>query len=237
MNKAMDFKGWRPVSQSLFMVLALIFVWATIGLAQDFKADPDAFIQETSKSLTDKDEVTMMFWMPEEFWKVTDAGNPYANAAFTEEITKVFRPYIVLLVCTGKMGPFGGITYSSEETIRAAIQIRDGKGNRYRPLHEDALSADTKNFLLMIKPLFANMFGQMGQNLRAFLFPAKDEAGDKIAEAKKEGVFWVELGGKEFRWRLPLGSLFAPKICPTCVEKLSGAYKFCPWDGTKLPDK
>ena len=236
MNRLMGFKGRNFLPASLFTAVSLFFVWAAIGLAQEPKVDPDAFMQETSKSLTEKNEITFVNWIPEEFWRISVAQGPTASAALTEEITKVFRPYIVLLTYTGKAGPFGGVTYSSEETIRATIQIRDSKGNRYRPLNEDAIGPDTRNFLQMIKPLFANMFGQMGQNMRVFLFPAKNEVGDKVAEAKKEGVFWVELGGKEFRWKLPLGSLLAPKICPMCVEKLSGAYNFCPWDGTKLPD-
>ena len=55
-------------------------------------------------------------------------------------------------------------------------------------------------------------------------------------DAKKEGFFLVELGENEFRWRLPLSSLLPLTICPTCGEELSGAYKFCPWDGTKLSE-
>lgn len=88
----------------------------------------------------------------------------------------------------------------------------------------------------MMKPLFANMLGPMGQNMVFFLFPSNNKEGQKIADSKKEGSFSVEMGEREFRWRLPLGSLLPPKICPTCGEKLSGAYKFCPWDGTKLPE-
>jgi len=80
------------------------------------------------------------------------------------------------------------------------------------------------------------MLGPTGQNTHFFLFPAKNEKGQKIAEAKKEGTFSVELNEREFSWRLPLSSLLPPKICPTCGEKLSGAYKFCPWDGSKLPE-
>jgi hypothetical protein len=47
----------------------------------------------------------------------------------------------------------------------------------------------------------------------------------------------VKMGEKEFHWRLPLGSLLPPKICPKCGETFSGAYKFCPWDGSTLVEK
>jgi len=86
----------------------------------------------------------------------------------------------------------------------------------------------------MIKPVIANTLGPLGQNMHFLLFPAKDKNGQNIAEAKKEGAFSVKLGEREFKWRLPLGSLLPPKICPKCGEKLSGAYNYCPYDGTPL---
>jgi len=86
----------------------------------------------------------------------------------------------------------------------------------------------------MIKPVIVNTLGPLGQNMHFFLFPAKNKSGRNIADAKKGGVFSVRLGEREFKWRLPLGSLLPPKICPRCGEKLSGAYKYCPYDGTPL---
>jgi hypothetical protein len=68
------------------------------------------------------------------------------------------------------------------------------------------------------------------------IFGIGRETGRNISDATKEGVYYIEVGEKEFRWKLPLGSLLPPKICPVCKEKLSGAYKYCPWDGTKLPE-
>ena len=156
--------------------------------------------------------------------------------AQAEEFIKILRPYTVIVVVDGKIGAFGGVTYTPEAAIRDSIQIKDSKGDRYRPFSEGAFDADAKSLLSMMKPLFANMLGPMGQNMVFFLFPSNNKEGQKIADAKKEGSFSVEMGEREFRWRLPLGSLLPPKICPTCGEKLSGAYKFCPWDGTKLPE-
>jgi len=62
-------------------------------------------------------------------------------------------------------------------------------------------------------------------------------AGRRIADAKEEGSFAVLIGEKKYRWKLPLGSLLPPKTCAECGEELSGAFKFCPYEGTKLPGK
>lgn len=236
MNKTVGLKRRKIGLSTCFIVVFLILLWTTIGVAEDSKVDINEFFREIFKTSTNQDKMTMMGWIPEEYWQVISAQDPNITAAKTEELKKVFRPYILLFVSANKMGPFGGMTYQSEATIRAKIQIKDSEGNRYRPLSEDVMNPDCKNFLLIIKPIFANMFGQMGQNMHFLLFPAENSKGQRIAEAKKEGVFSVELDENEFRWRLPLGSLLMPKICPTCRETLSGAYKFCPLDGTKLSE-
>ena len=156
------------------------------------------------------------------------------TAAQTEEFVKVLRPYMLIVAVDGNIGSFGEVTYKSETTIRNSIQVIDSLGTRYRPLGNENIDADTKNFLAMMKPVFVNMLGPIGQNMHFFLFPAKNTMGQNIAISKSEGAFLVKLDQREFKWRLPLGSLLQAKICPVDGEKLSGAWKFCPWHGVEL---
>lgn len=86
----------------------------------------------------------------------------------------------------------------------------------------------------MMGPVLVNMLGPMGQNMHFFLFSSKKKNGQEIAVAKREGAFSVKLDKREFKWRLPLGSLLPPKVCPIDGEKLNGAWKFCPWHGVAL---
>jgi hypothetical protein len=200
MIKSTSVKSRRFSLASVFIVVFLLFGYMATGIAQENMVDIDALTKETMKNSQEADEITLVWWIPEEYWGAIFAQD--------EEFMKVLRPYTIIVVANGKMDVFGGIAYESEATIQAGIK----------------------------EPTFVNMLGPTGQNMHFFLFPAKNEKGQKIAEAKKKGSFSVELGEREFIWRLPLGSLLPPKICPTCEEKLSGAYKFCPWDGTKLPE-
>ncbi|UCG51919.1 MAG: hypothetical protein JSW58_17430 [Candidatus Latescibacterota bacterium] len=212
----------------------LIFGWVSLSFAQDEKVDINALVQEIQKMSDETDEMTLVWWIPEEFWLVSFAQDPSVTETQTQEFLSVLRPYTIIAVVDGTLGPFGGVTYRPEAEIRSTIRIKDNQGTRYQPLGEDEVGADTKSLLAMMKPVFVNMFGPMGENMHFVIFPAKDKEGRRIGEAKREGAFSVSLGEREFRWRLPLGSLLPPKICPTCGEKLSGAYGFCPWDGAEL---
>lgn len=177
-----------------------------IGLAQEEgKVDLNALTQETQKISQKADEVTFVWWIPEEFWKISFAQDLTATEVQSEEFIKVLQPYTLIAVVDGKVGSFSGVTYSSEADIRANINIRDSQGAYYLQFNEDEVDADVKNLLSMIKPVIVNMLGPLGQNMHFLLFPAKNKNDQNIAEAKKEGTFSVRLGEREFRWRLPLG--------------------------------
>jgi hypothetical protein len=220
---------------SVFIVSFFLCVCVQYGMAQtESKVDLNNLIQETQQRSDKADEMTFVWWIPEEYWQVSFAQNPAMTQGQAEEFIKVFRPYTLILVVDAKVGTFGTPTYKSEAEIRNSIKLKDSQGNLYPPLSEAEVSVNTKNVLAMMKPMWTNTLGAMGQNMYFFLFLAQNKDGQGIAEAKKEGTFAVMLDEREFRWKLPLKSLLPSKICPTCNEKLSGAYKFCPWDGAKL---
>jgi len=217
-------------------VFSLLFscLFINVSFAETDAIDSGAVIQETQHMTNTKDELKFVWWIPVDFWQISLREEKDMTTAQIDEITKIFSPYLTVVVVDGKVGPMGGVKYISEADIRAGIKIRDRQGKLYGPLDEDKLDPDFKNGLGFMKPVFANLLGPMGENMQIFVFPVADSKGQKIADATKEGSFTVLLDGKEFKWRLPLGSLLPSKTCPACGEKLSGAYKFCHWDGTKL---
>jgi len=218
----------------LIAVALLLSSGMKFAFTADGQVDINTLIQETQKRSDKPGEMTFIWWIPEEYWKASFAQNPNMTAAQIEDFVKVFRPYTVIAAVDGTMGTYGSVTYKTEAEIRSTIKLVDGQGNAYVPLNEEEISADTKSFLAAMKPMLANALGPIGQNMYFFIFPAQDKSGQGITDAKKEGAFLVKLGDREFRWKLPLGSLLPPKICPTCKEKINGSYKYCPWDGTKL---
>jgi hypothetical protein len=219
-------------------VIVFLFCLSVIGSGERGFAqgtiDLTALAQETQKVSHKTDEVSLLWWIPEEFWRASISQGGDLSASQTEEFLKVLRPYLVVAVIDGRMGPIGGLTFKSEATIRESVQLIDASGKRYRTLNNDSLDADTKNLLQMFKPVLTNMLGPIGQNMHFLLFPAHDAKGGMIAEAKKEGAFSVQLGNAEYKWRLPLGSLLPLKTCPVDGEQLNGAWIFCPWHGARL---
>ena len=192
-------------------------------------------MRDTQRMSPKANEPTVVWWIPSAFWEAVLKQDPRMQPSQIDDFVKVLRPYTIIVAVDGKVGPIGGIQYKTEAHIRAAIRVVDKQGNTYAPLAAQKINADARNFLAMMKPILVNTIGPMGKNMHFFLFPAATRKGQRIADPRKEGKFSVNLGARKYKWRLPLGSLLPPKVCPRCRERFSGAYKFCPWCGTGLP--
>jgi hypothetical protein len=236
MNKAIRFNAGLMTTKALLIVLLACWGGGT-ALAQANQVDLNALTAETQKMHPDADRMTLVWWVPGEFWEATLAQDPTTTKAQAAQFMEILSPYTLVVVVDGKVGPLGGVTYKTEETIRETIRLVDGQGTAYRPLGKEKIGADTRNLLAVMKPILSNMMGQMGENMNFILFPAKSKTGLKIVEAGKEGSFTVKLGESDFVWRLPLGALLPAKICPVDGERLNGAWKFCPWHGDRLVTK
>ena len=232
MNRTVSIMRLRKTK--VFIVVFLIWANMCSSFAQDRKIDIDVLVYETQKMSQAANEMTLVWWIPEEIWRGSLEQNPNITVDKTEEFLKVLRRYMIIVVIDGEVGVFGRTTYKPRTTIENNIQVIDRQGTYYRPFSDEKIDADIKNFLLLMKPLLANMLGPLGENCHFFLFPPKNEKGEDIAVAKREGAFSVKLDKREFKWRLPLGSLLPSKVCPVDGEKLNGAWKFCPWHGVEL---
>jgi hypothetical protein len=217
------------------LMAPVLAMMAPVAWGQENKLDLPALVKETQITTQRERQVTLVWWIPEDFFRLSMAQNPNVSAAQAGEFIEQISPYIMVAVLDGNVGPAGSVTYRSESEIRAALKVVDAKGNRYQPLAEDAISNQARLFVTIMRPIMANMLGPMGQNVQFYLFAASDADGQPICNARKEGSLVITLGEREFKWKLPLNSLFAPVTCTKCKSACSGAWKFCPWCGTALP--
>ncbi len=234
MNIAID--SMKILKNCTIAMLTIVFLFGTSSQikAEDIKVNLTDLIKETQKTdLSDK-KINIVWWLPEGFWRANFDNDKSLTKEQRESFIAVLRPFILLMVIKGEVGTFAGVTYKSEEFIRRSLLVLDNQGLTYSPIPKEEIHGDAKNFLSMMKPLLSNMLGPMGANMHMFLFPAEGQDGELIANASEEGSFVVRLGEREFKWRLPLGSLLAPKYCPRDKEEYSGAWKYCPIHGSKL---
>lgn len=221
------------------MVVALLLLAAGTSAAKLLpydKVDLDEFLTETQKGSPDPNRLLLIDWTPVEYWAVVLAQDPTVSKEDREEFIEGAKSHTLIGVADGHISAAGGVTYRSEAWIRSRLRVKDAKGRYYYPLQTDELPSDVRVLLASMGPMMAALVGELGENMHFFAFPNQDSDGKRIDDPRGKGRFLIILGSEEYSYRLPLGSLLAKKTCPTCREKHSGAFSYCPYDGAKLPE-
>jgi hypothetical protein len=196
----------------------------------------DGITKETQRSVSGKEQIGIVWWIPTEFWE--QAARKHGSSA--EQARQTFaalHSYTVVAVAIGRLG-IGNVNWYSEQVIRSGTTLRDSGGAVYTPLTE--LSGDASGLVSIVKPIFSNLLGPMGQNIQLLFFPARSATGKLIADPLREGDFSVRLlypaekVDSQYEWRLPLTSLSPPRFCPVGKERVQADWKFCPWHGSPL---
>ena len=231
----MSKRTWRGLV--CVLPIAMVGIVSMVAVAaEEHQVRMGDLIHDTQKIVAEGDDLIIAWWLPTAFWEVS-ARQGGVDKAKTEEMVSVTRPYVIVMIVKAKTGPFGSMTYVPEARLRDMARLVDRDGNEYAPLDPDKVNEDARNLLRMMRPFIESSAGPVGKSMYFVVFPARNAKGEAIADAKEEGRFAVRLGKDQARWRLPLGSLLPPKTCAKCQEQLSGAFKYCPYCGSKLPER
>lgn len=202
----------------------------------------DTLIDETQ--ISDSNEgLTLIWWIPQEFWGVALHQDPSLPEANREEILKTLDPYFMLAVIQGELSSLGGARFYDEATVKQNLMVsfEDNKGKIETFSSLEEIPSDIAILQGTIRPMLSQMMGNMGQNFHFFTFKNADSQGKNRISAYENGIIKVQLAGigkvsnSEFKIELPLNSLFIPRLCPNGKEA-HVSWKFCPWDGTELSE-
>lgn len=187
------------------IVLAVVFVsFGLQTLAAAPKINYDALVKETMLFSEDPKRVTMIWWLPDEFWTAlfAEAKDPQTG----ERFRAVFRPYTVFIVVDGKQGALM-TRYRSKRDILETIELRDSRNEIYRPLNESEVDKLAVDLINDLQDVFARKLARFGRNMNYVFFTGKNKAGGRLCDPYKSGSIAVRLDGAELRWNLPLPSL------------------------------
>ena len=191
-------------------------------------------IQETQINLSNDHNIHLYWWVPAEYWEVAMLQDPTTTKEQIKEFIEPLKGYTIMMVVRGKLGYYGGVSYDNADTVRNNLVMIDEYNKEYKPLNEEDLSNEVSLIVDIIKPMMANMLGEMGSNMQFFVFSNKMNRGKEIFSPYSSNAVKVRCLEDEVKWRTPLGSLYKRKKCPIDEESFVGTYKFCPYHGDEL---
>lgn len=223
--------------RAAFLLAGMMMIPA-VGAAEStpakFEVKIDQFLRETQKTSPSTDTVDLVWWIPPQFWASVLADNADVPDKTRAEIEEIFAQYTVVAAVKGSIGNFGVDKFVSDDEMRAQLRLVDPHGTSYAPIAADKLDSRLVVMVQILKPLMANVVGQMGTNLNFYAFPAKTQDGRPVADPFGAGKLTIKLGSEEYAFRLPLGSLLPPRHDPASGEVFPGSYRYNPYTGAAL---
>lgn len=203
---------------------------ALLGQAVDLQK----LSQETMQWDRDQEVIRLVWWIPTEFWRESFKSNPNLAEEQKQAFYKAVDDYVVVVVIEAKLSALGSLTPSPQERIAERLSLAVGQTEKRRPLSESEIRGDARNLFAVMKPVMESMLGQFGQGMVFFCFDGMDAEGNRLLDPGRENFFSIDLGGKTYNWRLPLGSLLPPKYDAETGEEFPGNYVYSPFSGRKL---
>lgn len=218
-------------------ILALL-LFGVLGSLQaqqrrDLKeVDLDAMLDETQFASDNEDYIDLIWWIPMEYWKAVYAQDSSIPQDEADEMISILKNYDIVAAVRGKIGYFGGVTFQDEASIREQLVFKYDD-IIYDSLDNDDLDADLKSFIDIMRPMFSNMMGDMGENL---YFVVYQDGASKRAIIDPYGDKNLTLTLNDFSDSLqfPLSSLLQPKKCPRDGALFNGKWLYCPHHGDAL---
>jgi hypothetical protein len=213
------------------VVFAAVFSWSYPAHATDLQQ----LVQETQKMSQESSNMTMVWWIPEEFWDASLATNPNVTPESRKQLLEALENFQIVALFRGKTG-IGGLTDIPTKEEMVAHARFESNGKVIEPLEPAQVSTGAQTMMAALKPLLSGMLGQLGQGMQLVIYPSKKE-GDRLIDPKKKGSFQYTLFDKTFQWRLPLASLLPKKVDPKTKEEFPGTFDYNPYTGDKLSVK
>jgi len=192
--------------------------------------------RELSRTVQGGDQLTMVIWMPTQFWdEVLKASAGALPAEARQQMLAMLEDYSVVGVLRGKVGAAGMTEMMPKEELLKNLKL-ESNGKTIEPLAPEAVGPGAQLLLSQIKPGIAAVAGPMGKSIEFVVFPAKADGKLQI-DAAQPGKLKVTLYDQVFEWRLPLGGLLPPRVDSKTGEEFPGNYEFNPYTGQKLGTK
>lgn len=194
-------------------------------------ANVEEVVRETQRVALDGEQVSMVWWMPLEFWSETIRGNPELNAEARSELVSMMADYTVIALLRATPGAEGLEKIQPKAELLKNTKVEfDGKV--LQPVADDKIAPAAILVLQQLKPVLAQAAGAVGGALEFLVYPASVDG--KAIDAGLPGRLAVTFYGKPNNWRLPLGSVLPPKTDKATGEQFPGNYEYNPFTGKKI---
>jgi hypothetical protein len=216
-----------------FLLTLVVVLCLTVSHAQKIKpSSTNDFVIDCMATSENGNNKQMALWFPYQYWEVVGDAMK-ASPAFIESLSLQMKGYMLFCVVDYIVSTTG-MSYKSDAEIRKTIKLMDSANNVLRPLEDKEILPDVKRLVGSLKPIMAQLMGQLGEGMQIYLFKAPQINGQPAINILSKNKFSLSWNNNKLNWKLPFASIMPPKFCPVDKEKMKGNWDYCPTHGNKL---
>ena len=197
--------------------------------------DQNKLLKDIVYTNSSNEDVTILYWFPVTYWEMLSAKDPKTfGPEIVTQLKKMLGNKSIFIAISGKVNTASRKFEAKEESyLRNNISVVMN-GKTYKPISESKLSEELLMLNDYLKPMFAQMLGDMGAGMSVFYFEIVDNVGDNLLDPYNDTDFNLNLASLKTTFHLPLPSLFLDSKCANDGELFPANYEFCPYHGSKL---
>jgi hypothetical protein len=189
-------------------------------------------LRDTQRTTQANGDITMVMWMPQQFWEEAMRGNPALTDEGRAQVLAPLADYALFGVMRARVGATGFSDIQPKAELLKNLKL-EVNGQRVEPLAPESIAPGAQMLLSTLKPAMTAMGGAALQGMEFVVFPARAD-GKPLIDALQPGTLQVWLYDQTYRFRTPLGSLLPVKVDAKTGEEFPGNYSFNPFTGEKL---
>jgi hypothetical protein len=213
-------------------LIPALLAFLLVATVSPSRAGVAEILRDTQRTAQANGDITMVMWMPQQFWEELMKGNPALTAEGRAQVLAPLADYALFGVMRAKVGAAGITDVQPKAELLKNLKL-EVNGKAVQPLAPEAIASGAQVLLASLKPAMVAMGGAALQGMEFIVFPAKAD-GKPLIDALQAGTLQVSLYDQTWRWRTPLGSLLPAKVDAKTGEEFPGNYSFNPFTGEKL---
>ena len=218
------------MTRKLEVALVLALMMTTCARAMDVQQ----LLHETQRISAGPQQMTFVWWMPQEFWEANVSINPNLSPGGRAQVLAALDDYMIFVIARTKV-TMTTLDARSKSEMLSNARLEIGV-KTIDPIAPENLTPTAQAYLVAFKPYLAGILGKVGQSVEMVVYPSK-EGDQRLIDPLKPGSFKYTLYDQTFTWRLPLASLLPAKVDPKTGEEFPGSYEFNPYTGESLRTK
>lgn len=213
-------------------VIPVLLASLLLAPSVPLRAGVAEILRDTQRTTQANGDITLVMWMPQQFWEESMKGNPALTAEGRAQVLAPLADYALFGVMRARVGAAGLTDVQPKAELLKNLKL-EVNGKVVQPLAPEAIAPGAQMLLSTLKPAMASMGGAAMQGMEFVVYPAKAD-GKPLIDAMQSGTLQVSLYDQVYRWRTPLGSLLPVKVDAKTGEEFPGNYSFNPFTGEKL---